>query len=228
MFNLIVTLLRGRAHDAEQAFANRNAMPLLSQQIRDAAQAIQAARHAVAVAIAQNEQEKRQHATIRSRIADLETRTLAALEKGSESLAREAADAIAYLEAEQDASEKAQAQFTTAITKLKATVRAAEARLQELQRGARLARATEEAQKLDLAATGSGLATLDEAEETLARLRTRQSQNETIACVLKEMDSAPRSAGIIEKLANAGCGAPLRSSADDVLVRLRARTNNAA
>ncbi|MBB4273395.1 PspA/IM30 family protein [Rhizobium mongolense] len=228
MFNLIVTLLRGRAHDAERAFADRNAIPLLSQQTRDAAHAIQSARRAVAVAIAQNEQEKSQHAMILSRIADLETRTLVALEKGSEGLAREAADAIAYLEAERDASEKAQAQFTTAIAKLKGIVRAAEARLQDLQRGERLARATEQAQKLDLAAAGSGLATLDEAEETLARLRARQSQNDTIASVLKEMDSTPRSAGIIEKLANAGCGAPLRSSADDVLARLRTRINNAA
>ncbi|SCW48821.1 phage shock protein A (PspA) family protein [Rhizobium mongolense subsp. loessense] len=228
MFNLIVTLLRGRAHDAERAFADRNAIPLLSQQTRDAANAVQSARRAVAVAIAQNEQEKSQHATIMSRIADLETRTLVALEKGSEGLAREAADTIAYLEAERDASEKAQAQFTTAIAKLKGIVRAAEARLQDLQRGERLARATEQAQKLDLAAAGSGLATLDEAEETLARLRARQSQNDTIASVLKEMDSTPRSAGIIEKLANAGCGAPLRSSADDVLARLRTRINNAA
>ena len=228
MFNLIVTLLRGRAHDAERAFADRNAIPLLSQQTRDAAHAIQSARRAVAVAIAQNEQEKSQHAMILSRIADLETRTLVALEKGSEGLAREAADAIAYLEAERDASEKAQAQFTTAIAKLKGIVRAAEARLQDLQRGERLARATEQAQKLDFAAAGSGLATLDEAEETLARLRARQSQNDTIASVLKEMDSAPRSAGMIEKLANAGCGAPLRSSSDDVLARLRTRINNAA
>ncbi|TDW24982.1 phage shock protein A (PspA) family protein [Rhizobium azibense] len=228
MFNLIVTLLRGRAHDAERAFADRNAIPLLSQQTRDAAHAIQSARRAVAVAIAQNEQEKSQHTMILSRITDLETRTLAALKKGSEGLAREAADAIAYLEAEQDASEKAQAQFTTAIAKLKGIVRAAEARLQDLQRGERLARATEQAQKLDLAAAGSSLATLDAAEETLARLRARQSQNDTIASLLKEMDSAPGSAGIIEKLANAGCGAPLRSSADDVLARLRTRINNAA
>ncbi|ULJ75533.1 PspA/IM30 family protein [Rhizobium gallicum] len=228
MFNLIVTLLRGRAHDAERAFADRNAIPLLSQQTRDAAHAIQSARRAVAVAIAQNEREKSQYTMILSRITDLETRTLVALEKGSEGLAREAADAIAYLEAERDASEKAQAQFTTAIAKLKGIVRAAEARLQDLQRGERLARATEQAQKLDLAATGSGLATLDEAEETLARLRARQSQNDTIASLLKEMDSAPRSAGIIEKLAYAGCGAPLRSSSDDVLARLRTRINNAA
>ncbi|MGO6725644.1 PspA/IM30 family protein [Rhizobium ruizarguesonis] len=228
MFKLISILLRGRAHDAEQAFADRHAVPLLSQQIRDAAQSIQSARRSVAVAIAQNEQEKGQHATIVARIADLEIRASAALTKGNEGLAREAAEAIAYLEAERDASEKAQAQFTGAIDKLKGIVRASEARLQELQRGERLARATQEAQKLDVAVAGPGFATLDDAEETLARLRLRQSQNELTAAALKDMEGAVRPAGIIEKLANAGFGAPLRSSADDVLARLKSRITPAA
>ncbi|WHO72515.1 PspA/IM30 family protein [Rhizobium sp. BT03] len=228
MFKLISILLRGRAHDAEQAFADRHAVPLLAQQIRDAAQSIQSARRSVAVAIAQNEQERVQHAAIVARIADLENRASAALAKGNEALAREAAEAIAYLEAERDASEKAQAQFTTSIDKLKAIVRASEARLQELQRGERLARATQEAQKLDVVVAGPGLATLDDAEETLARLRLRQSQNELTAAALKDMEGAIRPAGIIEKLANAGCGAPLRSSADDVLARLKSRITPAA
>ncbi|ANP84433.1 PspA/IM30 family protein [Rhizobium leguminosarum] len=228
MFKLISILLRGRAHDAEQAFADRHAVPLLSQQIRDAAQSIQSARRSVAVAIAQNEQEKGQHATIVARIADLETRASAALTKGNEGLAREAAEAIAYLEAERDASEKAQSQFTSAIDKLKGIVRASEARLQELQRGERLARATQEAQKLDVVVAGPGFATLDDAEETLARLRLRQSQNELTAAALKDMEGAIRPAGIIEKLANAGFGAPLRSSADDVLARLKSRITPAA
>ncbi|OWV64646.1 PspA family regulator [Rhizobium sp. R339] len=228
MFKLISILLRGRAHDAEQAFADRNAVPLLAQQIRDAAQSIQSARRSVAVAIAQNEQERAQHQTILSRIADLETRATAALSKGNEGLAREAAEAIAFLEAERDASVAAQAQFTTSIGKLKAIVRSAEARLQELQRGERLARATEQAQKLDVVVAGPGLATLDEAEETLARLRLRQSQNELTAAALKDMESTTRPAGIIEKLANAGCGAPLSASADDVLARLKSRITPAA
>ncbi|MGR9294419.1 PspA/IM30 family protein [Rhizobium leguminosarum] len=228
MFKLISILLRGRAHDAEQAFADRNAVPLLAQQIRDAAQSIQSARRSVAVAIAQNEQEKGQHAAIIARIDDLENRASAALAKGNEALAREAAEAIAYLEAERDASEKAQGQFTSSIDKLKAIVRASEARLQELQRGERLARATQEAQKLDVVVAGPGLATLDDAEETLARLRLRQSQNELTAAALKDMEGAIRPAGIIEKLANAGFGAPLRSSADDVLARLKSRITPAA
>ncbi|MBY3180078.1 PspA/IM30 family protein [Rhizobium laguerreae] len=228
MFKLISILLRGRAHDAEQAFADRHAVPLLSQQIRDAAQSIQSARRSVAVAIAQNEQEKVQHGAIVARIADLEIRASAALAKGNEGLAREAAEAIAYLEAERDASEKAQSQFTLAVHKLKGIVRASEARLQELQRGERLARATQEAQKLDVVVAGPGLATLDDAEETLARLRLRQSQNELTAVALKDMEGAIRPAGIIEKLANAGFGAPLRTSADDVLARLKSRITPAA
>ena len=228
MFKLISILLRGRAHDAEQAFADRKAVPLLAQQIRDAAQSIQSARRSVAVAIAQNEQEKVQHGMIVARIDDLENRASAALAKGNEGLAREAAEAIAYLEAERDASEKAQAQFSTSVDKLKGIVRASEARLQELQRGERLARATQEAQKLDVVVAGPGLATLDDAEETLARLRLRQSQNELTAAALQDMEGAIRPAGIIEKLANAGCGAPLRSSADDVLARLKSRINPAA
>ncbi|MDR9777397.1 PspA/IM30 family protein [Rhizobium hidalgonense] len=228
MFKLISILLRGRAHDAEQAFADCHAVPLLAQQIRDAAQAIQQARRSVAVAIAQNEQEKGQHATIVARIADLEIRATSALAKGNEPLAREAAEAIAFLEAERDASEKAQSQFVGAIDKLKAIVRASEARLQELQRGERLARATQDAQKLNVVVSGPGFATLDDAEETLARLRLRQSQNELTSAALKEMEGVTRPAGIIEKLANAGFGPPLHTSADDVLACLKGRVSPAA
>ncbi|ENN85120.1 putative negative regulator protein [Rhizobium freirei PRF 81] len=229
MFNSILTLIRGRAYDAEQAFIDRNAVPLLAQQIRDAAAAIQSARRAVAIAVAQNEQEKSRYSAIIDRIADLETRAVAALQKGSDELAREGAEAIAQLEAERDASEKAQAQFTQTIGKLKATVRASEARLQELQRGERLARATAQTQKLSVACDdNSGLATLDDAEETLARLQAYQNRCEVAASVMKEMDAASRQATIVEKLANAGFGAPLGPSADDVLARLRDRMNSAA
>ncbi|AYG63405.1 PspA/IM30 family protein [Rhizobium jaguaris] len=229
MFNSILTLIRGRAHDAEQAFMDRNAVPLLAQQIRDAAGAIQSARRAVAIAVAQNEQEKSRQAVIVGRIADLETRTIAALQKGSGELAREAAEAIAQFEAERDASEKAQAQFTQTIGKLKATVSASEARLQELQRGERLAHAIKETQKLDTVCdNNSGLATLNDAEETLARLRAHQDRCEIAAAAMKEMDAANRPEVAIEKLANAGFGTPLGPSADGVLARLRERANSAA
>jgi phage shock protein A len=227
MFNLIATLLRGKAHDAEQAVADRHVMPLLAQQIRDAAQSIQSAQRALAVAIAHNEKERSQYAAVLSRIADLEERTLAALSKGNDVLARKAADAIAFLEAEKTASEQAQDQFSAAIANLRATVRSAEGRLKELQRGERLVRATDAAQKIDRAAAGANLATLDDAERTLERLRDRQKQTDTVSAVLKQMDGPTSTAGLMERLADAGCGAPLRSRADDVLARLRTRLDAA-
>src|SRR5262245_30612833 len=149
MFKHFLTLMRGRAYEAEQDYVDRHALPLLAQQIREAADAIQAARRAVAVAIAQNQQEEAQHRILLARVSDLESRTIAALQQGKDVLAREAAEAIALLEAECETSEKAQAQFKADISKLQAIVRTSETRLRDLKRGERLARATDSAQRLN-------------------------------------------------------------------------------
>lgn len=225
MFKQILTLIRGRAFEAEQEFLDRNAIPLLGQQIREASAAVQSARRAVAVAIAQNEQEARQHEAATARIADLETRAIAALEKGNDILAREAAEAIGWLEAECAASRKAQARFQASIERMKSVVRASEARLAELGRGARIARATEQMQKLDRSASHAGLSTLSEAEETLLRLRTRQQEIDATARALREMDAGADPSDIVDRLAKAGCGAPLAPDADAILSRLRGRMN---
>ena len=52
MFKQIITLFRGRSYEAAEAVVDRNALAILRQQIRDCAEAISAARKAVAVAIA--------------------------------------------------------------------------------------------------------------------------------------------------------------------------------
>lgn len=228
MFKQILTLLRGQAFEAEQTFLDRNALPLLGQQIRDAAASIQSARRAVAIAIAQNEQEVAQHKAAAARIADLETRAIAALEKGNDTLAREAAEAIGWLEAECATSETAQAQFKASIERMRSVIRASEARLRDLQRGERIALATVHTQKLDRSAGVQDLATLSEAEETLLRLRTRQQEIDITREALREMDGGTDPSAIIEKLAKAGCGAPLTPDADAILARLRGRMNHAA
>lgn len=228
MFKQILTLLRGQAFEAEQKFLDGNAFALLGQQIRDAAATIQSARRAVAIAIAQNEQEVTQYKAAQARIADLETRAVAALEKGNDGLAREAAEAIGWLEAECATSEKAQAQFNTAIERMRSVIRASEARLRELQRGERIVRATAHTHRLDRATGPQDLATISEAEETLLRLRTRQQEIDITAEALRDMDRGTDPSAIIEKLAKDGCGAPLAPDADAILARLRGRMNHAA
>lgn len=223
MLKQFFALVRGRSYEAAETVVDRNALVILRQQIRDCADAIAAARRAVAIAIAQNEQEVVQFKKLVVRIDDLEKRTIAAIEQGQNELAREAAETIAMLEAERDASSEAQKSFSTEIERLKRIIRVSEMRLRELQRGQRIVAAVDSTQRLRESAPGSSLSALKDAEETLLRLRTRQKQIDATAAAMAEMEQSGDPAAVSEKLAAAGCGAPLRSSADDVLERLAAR-----
>lgn len=220
MLKAFVTLIRGATHDAAEEFTDRHALLILQQQMRDATQAVTTARKAVALAVAQNTQEARQHELLLKRLKDLEARTIAAIEQDKADLARDAAEAIAALEAERDVSEQAQAQFSAEIRRLKANVRTAEIRLRDLQRGQRLATATDKAQKLHEQIPSDGLSVLDEAEQTLARLRTRQTQIDLTARAIHDMEVTTAPDKVLERLAEAGCGAPIKTSTDDVLARL--------
>src|SRR6188508_3327031 len=109
MLKTIVTLFRGATFRAEEEFADRSALLILDQHIRDAAAGIERAKRALAVAIAQDEAEGRRLDSTLARIADLEERATAALAAGREELATEAAEAIAMMEADRDAIREARA-----------------------------------------------------------------------------------------------------------------------
>jgi phage shock protein A len=223
MLKQFFALVRGRSYEAAEAVVDRNALVILRQQIRDCADAIAAARRAVAIAIAQNEQEIVQFKKLVARIDDLEKRTIAAIEQDQNELAREAAETIAMLEAERDASSEAQKSFSTEIERLKRIIRVSEMRLRELQRGQRIVAAVDSTQRLRDSAPGSSLSALKDAEATLLRLRTRQKQIDAAAAAMAEMEQSGDPAAVSEKLAAAGCGMPLKSSADAVLERLASK-----
>src|SRR5215216_7663347 len=98
MLKTIVTLMRGAVSRAEEEFADRSALLILDQQIRDSAAGIERAKRALAVAIAQDEAEGKRLETALSRISELEERAVAALSAGHDELASEAAEAIAVME----------------------------------------------------------------------------------------------------------------------------------
>jgi phage shock protein A len=223
MFKQFRTLIRGQAHEATTAVTDRHALPILRQQIRDCAVAVDTSRKAVAVAMAQNEREVKQHSKLTKQIEDLEVRTMDAIKNERDDLARDAADAIAHLEAERDVSTTANARFEEEIARLRTVLRQAEARLRKLQRGQRLAAATDKTQKLQHMVPDSGLSNLREAETTLQRLQDRQSEKDATARALTELQTEGATETISDRLADAGFGAPKRSTADDVFERLKAK-----
>ena len=226
MFKTLVALFRGAAHDMAESAVDRNVFAILNQQIRDCTRALEQARKALAVAMAQQEKESVHLKEVSQRIADLEGRATHALAGGDEALAEEAAEAIAYLEADREAGEEAQATFAREGERLRKIVRNSEARLVELRRGQKIAVAADKANRLrgdEVSPDGTPAASLAEAEQTLARLRERQEDFERTIGALETLDPATSPASLSERMAEAGFGPPARVTTRDVLDRLKAR-----
>jgi phage shock protein A len=222
MLKTVLTLMRGAAGAAEEEVVDRSALLILDQQIREAASATDRAKRALALAIAQDEAEAKRLETIIARIADLETRALAALAGGREDLVAEAAEAIATLEADRDAIREARAHFLREIGQMKSTVAGASRRLAELERGRRIAQTAEAVRRLRTGgpANASETAALVEAEFTLRRLRARQAEEAAAAAALQRLEGAGP-ADISDRMEAAGFGPRTRPTAADVLARLR-------
>jgi phage shock protein A len=225
MFNTIITLVRGRSHDAAQAVADANALSILRQQLRDAAGGVEAARRSVAVVMAYAERERKSLPRINAQIADLEGRALAALAQGREDLATEAAAAIAQLEAERATSERALATYEVEIARLREELSTSELRLRELQRGLQLADAAQKSQAVRGVVSRPVTASLAEAEATLTRLQSRQLHAESTALAVVELSAGQSAEAISARLAAAGCGPALRPDAAAVLERLKSKSN---
>jgi len=224
MLKTVVTLIRGRAHEAEERLADRHALSLLDQQMRDAAFSLDRAKKALAVAMAQDKAEAHRLEATRAQLAELEMRAVAALKAGREDLAQRAAENIAALEGDAQAAEKARAIFAVEIAKLERHVRNQSARLAELERGRRIARAAEAvriARRGRLEDAPCHQATLSEAEATLTRLRERQAEVCAAETALDALDAEPGAENLNETLADAGFGPPVKPRASDVLARLK-------
>jgi len=230
MFKIFMTLIRGSVAAAEQEVIDRSALLILDQQIRDAGGALDRARRALAVAIAQDEAEGKRLESTLARIADLEERASAALAGDREDLATEAAETIALMEADRDAIRQARATFAAEAAQLKTAVANATHRLAELERGRRIAQAAEAVRRLKATggAPASANAALADAEATLKRLRERQAEDAATDAALQSLDPGTASETVASRLEAAGFGRRTRPTAADVLERLRQRAAAAA
>lgn len=224
MLKTLVTLVRGRVVAIGEEVADQNALAILDQQMRDAAGALDRAKKALAVAIGQESQEGQRLDATRARIEDLETRAVAAIAAERDDLAAEAAEAIATLEAERDASLTARALFAAEIAKLRSHVLHQQMRLSQLERGRRIARAGEAVRvarrgRIEDAPIFAG--TLAEAEATLSRLREHQAEADAAEAAFDALDPTTGPFTIVEKLSAEGFGPRLKPNAADVLATLR-------
>jgi phage shock protein A len=148
-------------------------MASLERSISAAHHAHTAARRALAVALAEETRESVRRTALATKAADLEQRAVAALKAGREDLAVQAAEMIAAMATDINASERASTRFAAEVTLARREVDQQRRRLSELDRGHRLARIGQALSATALSATAptshGGLDHLSEAEAALAR-----------------------------------------------------------
>ena len=221
MLRKLTSALRALVNGALEDAGGRQDLALLAQHIRDAGSNVRAAQKAVALAKAQNEQDRRRIEKLSKTIADLEGRARAALAKGESLLSREAAEAIAVLEDERAALSEAVDAFSADIRTLTENVRLSEARLRELKRGQHVAKVRERVRIAGGPGSFIEHSHLADAEDTLSRIKERQERGTLADQALASLSVLDSPKELVARLADAGCGAPLKTSADAVLQRLK-------
>ena len=224
MLTILSTLVRGAAARAAEDLHDQHAFLILEQQLRDAAAALDDSRRTLGRAIAQEAADARKQDALAARMTELEASAVAALAGGREDLAQEAAEALAEMEEEADALRTTRAAYGAEVAALRRAVRKGTRHFAELERGQRIARATDAVRRLR-ARRGQGMgspAALAEAQATLRRLREAQAADAASDEALTIIEAAePES--LCERLEEAGFGPRTRPSAGSVMERLRAK-----
>ncbi len=223
MFKTLATLMNGQRARAEDRVRDAFAIELIDQKIRESEAALRAAKATLASLIQRQRAEEKQHGALKTRIADLTTRATDALENGREDMATEAARAIATMENELTVRNETLERLDQKIVRLRSSIEAGHRRIIDLKQGAIQARAVKREQDIQMKMTKSGVSTnaTQEAEELIARVLGRDDPFER-AEILTDINRDLQGDGIANRMADAGFGAATRSTAEDVLARLKA------
>lgn len=222
MFRNLSLLLRAGMRASTAPAATAAALPLLREEIAQAARAVQDTRRATALLAAQGAAESGKLAQARARQADIEARAIKALAAGEEALALEAASLLAAMETEIAGMAEGVAVYTREEQRMRAQLVEAEARLRALERGSRVAQARALGARMQ--GTAAPLAEgLEGAEDRLRSIQERQDLEEATRGALRTLHQEGQADALRDKLAAAGFGAPTHTGAQEVLARLRAK-----
>ncbi len=222
MFKTLATLINGQNARAEDRVRDAFAIELIDQKIRESESSLRAAKATLASLIQRQRAEEKQHATLKTRIADLTKRAKEALDNDRDDMASEAARAIANMENELSVRIETLDRLDQKVIRLRASIEAGHRRIIDLKQGAIQARAVRREQniQMQMVQTGTTETSVQEAEELIARVLGRDDpfeRTEIMAEINRDLDGE----AIADRMADAGFGAATRATADDVLARLK-------
>lgn len=224
MFKTIRAIVLGRQGRAEAALETANAAVIIEQKLREADAAHSAAKRALAALIVKIETEERALDALQLRLEDLTERTRAAMEAGSDDLARDAAAMVAQLENERSVREDTLGTSRLKAERMRLAIERTHRQLVDLRQGLITAQSVERERRAMGHAQGSVSArsAIREGEAVLKRLLASEDPV-GVDDALERIEDDLSGDSVVARMADAGFGAPLRTRAEDVLERLRAQ-----
>lgn len=222
MFKTLATLINGANARTEDRVRDAFAIELIDQKIREAELGLKAAKTTLATLIQRQRSEERQRTLLCNRVTEMTKRAQDALDANRGDLATEAAHSIASMENELATRDETLGRLQSKITRLRNSIEAGHRRIIDLKQGAIQARAVRREQQIQarLNTTVGQAASVDEAEELIARVLGRDDPFEQSE-ILRDIEDDLSGNNLADRMADAGFGPATRTTAKDVLDRLK-------
>mgnify|MGYP001801349919 CR=1 FL=1 len=222
MLKTLATLINGQNARAEDRVRDAFAIELIDQKIRESEASLRAAKGTLASLIQRQRSEEKQRAALKTRISDLTKRAKEALENDRDDMAAEAARAIATMENELVVRDETLDRLDQKVMRLRSSIEGGHRRIIDLKQGAIQARAVRREQNMQVHMAASGLreGAVEEAEQLISRVLGKDDpfeRSEILQDINRDLDGD----SIADRMADAGFGSATRSTADDVLARLK-------
>lgn len=222
MLSTLRTLSAGFSARAEENIRDHYSIELIEQKIRESEATLKGAKIAMASLIQRERSENRQITALQGRTDDLMNRAGEALKAGREDLVQEAAQAVAQMENELTVRRNTHRTLETRILQMRHSVETATRRLIDLKQGAKAARAVhlDQAMQRRIGGSFSSGSAMSEAEDLIARVLQKDDPFEQQS-ILAEIDQGLSGEDVADRLADQGFGQSSKTTASDVMNRLK-------
>jgi len=218
----IVTALKGGINEAGEALVNSQDLRILDQEIREAGEAQNQSKDALAAMIARQKVSEAKVGKLQLAIEENEGYAVKALEKGDEQLAGDLAIKIAELENELVTEKNTIAEFAQSANRMRQAIDKAQSELQYMKSQVDTIKATENVQRAEAAVSARHSGTeskLRTAMESLERIKEKQAMINATMNAAENMSTDNDDVSLEKRLIDAGIKGS--NSADDVLARIK-------
>ena len=219
----MITALRGGVNEAGEAVVDSQALRILDQELRDAADELKASKDSLAAIIARQKLSEEKAGRLKESITENEGYAVQAMEKGDDKLAHDVAEKIADLETQLKLEEDTGAGYASSANDLRTAIQAAERDITRMKQQVDTVKATDSVQRAQAAVSerhsGSN-SKLRTAVDSLERIKERQDLRSAQMSAARDLANDLGDESLENRLEKAGIK-PHGKSAEDVLARLK-------